>query len=93
MSSEDSNYDAEAAIKNTDKKVDEINKYMVGIVIVTAFGFVTLLFTVVSLVLTYQRDNSNSYTDYRNELRDQNSKIDDLTNELKLEREKRQVTP
>jgi hypothetical protein len=79
-------------IENVEKDVGKINTYMIGIVAVMVFGFIALLFTVVSLVITYQHDNADSYREYRDEIKSQNDKIDSLTNELKIQNGKTQST-
>ena len=71
-------YNLRGEVENTQKQVSQINTYLIGITVVTVFGFISLMFTVVSLVISYQHDNAQSYRDYRDELRLQNDKIDNL---------------
>ena len=72
------------------QKLKDVNYILVAVVFVLAVAFISLLVTVQGLVITYQKDNAESYQDYRNELRNQNEKIDTLTNEIKIQNSKLQ---
>lgn len=74
------------------EKIKGINYILVGVVIVVVLAFISMLFTMQGIAITYQKDDSNSYQDYRNELRAQNDKIDALTNELKVQNSTQQST-
>lgn len=76
-----------------ERKIKNINYILVGVVIVVVLAFISMLFTMQSIVITYQKDDSNSYKEYRDELRSQNDKIDALTSELKLQNSKSASLP
>ena len=74
------------------RQVTYLNTIMGAVVLVTFFGFIAMVVTVMGLAITYQHDNAQSYRDYRDEIRLQNDKIDTLTTELKA-RESTAPTP
>ena len=65
----------------------DINYVLVTIIAVLVIATISFLLTVWGLVITYQKDSSAAYNEYRNEVRLQNEKIDALTNEIRIQNE------
>lgn len=77
-----SEVDLNEGLRQTQSQIKQLNGLTVALVVVLFLGFITLLFTVVGIGITYQHDNAEAFNDYKNEIRAQNDKIDKLTNTI-----------
>jgi Na+(H+)/acetate symporter ActP len=68
-------------------KLAEISGVVWAVIVVLALGFITLLITVAGLVITYQHDSQDVYQQARDATDTQNDKIEDLLEELRLQRQ------
>lgn len=65
-----------------EKRVEQLNNLMMGGVIVLFIGFAAMFGTIATLVISHFDSSSSSYQELQAQVESQNTKIDDLTNEL-----------
>lgn len=71
-----------ATKKDLHDATQRIDKIMVGVIVVIAFGFITLCVTAAGFVMDSYRFKTETYQNLVNKVIEQNTKIDTLTNKI-----------